>query len=91
VTGTVYADFLSPVLILCLFKAKAHVCILKIAEDGLKYLLCLFPWCSRLCINLLSLPSQLLSLYLVYRAEGPDLTWKFGPKVLKTLASILIK
>jgi hypothetical protein len=35
VTGTVQAYLLSPALILCLFKAKAHVCTLKMAEDGL--------------------------------------------------------
>jgi hypothetical protein len=31
-------------LILCLLKTKAHVCTWKMAEDGLKFLLCLFQW-----------------------------------------------
>jgi hypothetical protein len=35
VIGTVYAYLLSPALILCLFKAKAHVYTPKMAEDEL--------------------------------------------------------
>jgi hypothetical protein len=76
VTGSVLTmlTFCSPPLILCLFKATAHVCIWKMTEDELKCLLCLFPrYFTGYIINLLSLPF-IVSLYLAYRGEWPDLT-----------------
>jgi hypothetical protein len=86
VTGTVpYGHLLSPALTLCLFKANAHICTPKMAEDG-QCLLCLFPQRVLYCvINLLSL-SVAMSLYLAFRGEWPDLpcriprVWAWRPK-----------
>jgi hypothetical protein len=51
-----YVYLMPPLLILCLFKVKGHVCLPKMAKDELKCLLCIFPWCvPHHVINLLAL------------------------------------
>jgi hypothetical protein len=56
VTGTIYTYTFAPALILCLFEAEAHVCNPKMAKNGLKYWLCLFPLCVPGSVINLSLP-----------------------------------
>jgi hypothetical protein len=60
-----------PAPVLSLFKPKAAVCVLKVAEDGLKFLL--GPYCGcPFCVINLSL-SFTMSLYLAFMDQWPDL------------------
>jgi hypothetical protein len=84
-TRTVYAYLSSPTPILCLFKPRPHFCSLKVTEDGLKYLHCLFSWCVPSHVITLSFS---MSLYLPYWGEWLDLTcgssgvWALDVKLL---------
>jgi hypothetical protein len=68
-TVDVYCSLL--VLIFSLFKPKAPVCTSKMAEDGLKYFLCMV--CLGYIINLFPLPFT-MSLCLIYWGKWLDLT-----------------
>jgi hypothetical protein len=84
---TMHTFWLLP-LVLCLLKAEAHICTSKIAEDGLKCSLCLFPWYVLYCvIDLLALPSPWLFICPIGTSGR---TWhvesqEFGPKTLVSL------
>jgi hypothetical protein len=75
---------------LILFKAEAYVCTLKMTEDEMKCLLCLFPQCVLgSVIKHLSLPFT-MSLSLVYRGKWPDLTYTWKPRSLGLMSKTLV-
>jgi hypothetical protein len=67
VTGTVYTYLLLLPLILCLFKAKAHVCTPKMGADGLSASSA-FSLLSTQVVNKPLFSAFTMSLYLVFGA-----------------------